>query len=267
MADKEIEFGSKEYVEKLKQCYNEQFLQVVDIIERNDFYGGVAERCVNFLGEKLGLTQDCHVLDLCSGIGGPARFLARKYGCKVTGIDITEFNYQTAQKRTREAGLDHLVNFVHGNALEIPFPDQSFTHVFGCDAWIYFPDKVQLYKSAYRVLKPKGVISFTDWASDIPNLHFHTEEFIGPNYIESIANYTSMLKVAGFDSIQHYDTTGPASKDILSTIYQQVIRRDKIIQAVGSEIYFVTLDMWAELIAYLSEGRATHGCFIAQKKQ
>lgn len=266
MVDKKIEFGSKEYREIINQYYSEPMLKIWDIIERNDFYGVAAERGVGFLGEKLGLTQDSHILELCSGIGGPARFFAKTYGCKVTGIDLSEFNYQTAQKRTKKAELDHLVNFIHGNALDTPFPDQSFTHVIGIDAWGYFPDKVQLYKAAYRMLKPKGLISFLDWHSDILGLHFHLEEFIGPWHIETITSYISMLKDSGFDIIQHYDTTDLVCKDILSTMYKQITRRDKIIESVGLEVYFAMLEMWAELIALPSEGKANPCCFIAQKK-
>lgn len=266
MVDKGIEVGSKEYREIMNQAYSEQMLQTYDIIGHNDSYGLGGEREVGCLAERLGLTKDSHVLDLCSGIGGPARFLVKNYGCKVTGIDITEFNYQTAQKRTKEAGLDHLVNFIHGNALEIPFPDQSFTHVFGCEAWTYFPDKVQLYKAAYRVLKPGGLISFIDGATDIQGLRLHVEEFLGPGQYESIENYTSMLKTAGFDQVQHYDTTEVVCKDILSALYKQIIRRDKIIESVGPEVYFGLLEIFAEYLALFSEGKMTHCCFIAQKK-
>jgi ubiquinone/menaquinone biosynthesis C-methylase UbiE len=144
MADKPIEFGSEAYREVINQTYNEELLRCVDIIERDDSYGIVAWRGIPFFGEKLALTPDSHLLELCSGIGGPARYFARTYGCKVTGVDLSEFNTRTAQKRTREAGLDHLASFVHGDALEVPFPDETFTHVFGCEAWCYFPDKVQL---------------------------------------------------------------------------------------------------------------------------
>lgn len=265
MADKKIEFGSKEYREIINQTYNEPLLKCVDITERNDFYGLVAWRGVPFLGEKLGLTPNSHLLELCSGIGGPARFFAKTYGCKVTGIDLSEFNYRTAQKRTKEAGLDHLVHFIHGNALEIPFPDESFTHVFGCEAWAYFPDKVQLYKAAYRVLKPGGVIAFLESACDTP-VRLHTEELLGPAQYESIAHYTSILKAAGFHAIRHYDTTEIASKDILSTMYQQITKRDQIIGSVGPELYFALLELWAEYLAFFSEGKLTHCAFIAQKE-
>jgi len=266
MATEGIEVGSQEYREIMSKAYNEKLLQYNDIIEHHDSFGLGGEKEIAFLAEKLGLTQDSRLLDLCSGIGGSARFLARTYGCKVTGVDISEFFCQTAQKRTNEAGLDHLVDFIYGNALENLLPDQSFTHVFGCDAWSYFPDKVQLFKEASRVLKPGGFISFLEAASDIPGLSVQADEHIGQGYHESTKDYLSMLKAAGFNQIQHHDTTEIACRDIISTIHKQVSRRDKIIASIGLERYFELLDMWAEYLALFSAGEMSHCCFIARKK-
>lgn len=265
MTDQQIEFGSKEYGEIINQTYDEGLLKCLDIAKRNDFYGIVAGRGIRFFGEKLGLTPDSHLLDLGSGIGGPARVFAKTYGCKVTGIDLSDFNHRTAQRRTKEAGLDHLVTFLHGNALDIPFAEQSFTHVFGCEAWCYFPDKVQLYKAAYRVLKHGGLIAFLEAACDSP-VRLHTEELIGLVQYESIARYTSMLQAAGFEAIQHHDTTELASKDVASGMYSLITKRDQIIASVGAEVYFSLLEIWAEFLAYFSEGQLTHCGFMGRKK-
>ncbi len=265
MTDRQIEFGSKEYSDIINQTYDEGLLKCLDIAERNDFYGIVAARGISFFAEKLRLTPDNHLLDLGSGIGGPARFFAKTYGCKVTGIDLSDFNHRTAEKRTKDAGLDHLVNFLHGNALDIPFPEQTFTHVFGCEAWCYFPDKLQLYKAAYRVLRRGGMIAFLEAACDTP-VRLHTEELIGLVRYESIGRYASMLEAAGFEAIQHYETTDLACKDVASGMYRLITRRDQIIASVGADIYFGLLEIWAELLAYFFEGKLTHCGFVAQKK-
>jgi SAM-dependent methyltransferase len=265
MLEKPIEFGSTEYREFINQTYDETLLQCMDILGRNDYYGIVAWGGIPFFGEKLGLTPDCDLLDLCCGIGGPARFFARTYGCKVTGIDLSEFNHRVAQQRTREAGLDHLVTCVDGDALAIPFPDEGFTHVFGCEAWCYFPDKVQLYKTAYRALKSGGIIAFLEAACESP-VRLRTEEHIAPVKYESIATYTSMLQAAGFESVHHYDTTELAKKDVASSIYRLITKRDQIIGSASADVYFALLEIWAEFLAYFSEGKLTHCGFIAQKK-
>jgi ubiquinone/menaquinone biosynthesis C-methylase UbiE len=265
MAEKQIEFGSAAYREVINQVYNEELLRCMDLIGRDDFYGIVAWQGIPFFGEKLGLTPDSHLLDLCSGIGGPARFFARTYGCKVTGIDLSEFNTRTAQERTREAGLDHLVFHLHGDALEVPFPAGSFTHVFGCESWCYFPDKVPLYQVAFRLLKPGGAIAFLEAACDAP-VRLHTEELLAPVHYESISRYSSMLRAVGFEPIQHYDTTEKAFSDVASSMYRLISKRGQIIEAVGAEGYYALLEIWAEFLAFFSEGKMTHCAVIGHKE-
>jgi ubiquinone/menaquinone biosynthesis C-methylase UbiE len=265
MAVPQIEFGSAAYGDAMNETYNEELLKCMDIIERDDYYGIVAWRGMPFFGDKLGLSPESHLLDLCSGIGGPARLFARAYGCKVTGVDLSEFNHRTARQRTREAGLDHLVSFVHGNALDVPFPDESFTHVFGCEAWCYFPDKVQLYKAARRTLKSGGTIAFLESACDAP-VRLHTEEHLATVRYESISDYASMLVAAGFGSVRHYDTTELASKDVASSLYRLITKKHQIIESVGAETYSALLEIWAEFLAFFSEGKLTHCGFIAERK-
>jgi SAM-dependent methyltransferase len=265
MPDKPMAFGSTEYREFIDQTYDETLLQCMDILGRDDFYGIVAWHGIPFFGEKLGLTPDSHLLDLGSGIGGPARFFARTYGCKVTGIDLSGFNQRAAQQRTAATGLDHLVSCIQGDALEIPLSEASFTHVFGSEAWCYFPDKVQLYTRAYRVLKPGGVIAFLEAACETP-VRLHSEEHLAPVKYESLANYTSMLRAAGFEAIQPYDTTELAKKDVASSLYRLMTRRDQILGSAGAEVYYALLEIWAEFMAYFSEGKLTHCGFIARKK-
>jgi ubiquinone/menaquinone biosynthesis C-methylase UbiE len=265
MLEKPMEFGSKEYKEFINETYDETLLHCMDILGRNDFYGIVAWRGIAFFGEKLGLTPESHLLDVGSGIGGPARFFARTYGCKVTGIDLSEFNHRAARQRTREAGLDQLVTCVHGDALAIGFPDESFTHVFGCEALCYFPDKMRLYQTVHRALKPGGIIAFLEAACESP-VRLRTEEHIAPFQYESITTYTSVLQAAGFESVHHYDTTELAKKDVASSLYQLITKKDHIIAAASAEVYFALLEIWAEFLAYFSEEKLTHCGFVARKK-
>jgi ubiquinone/menaquinone biosynthesis C-methylase UbiE len=256
-----VEFGSKEYRELIDQTYDDALLRCMDLLERDDFYGIVAWRGMRFFGEKLGLNQDSHLLDLGSGVGGPARFFARTYGCRVTGIDLSVFNHRAARERTRAAGLDHLTSFLHGDALEVSLPEECFTHVFGCEAWCYFPDKVKLYRAARRALKPGGVIAFLEAACDNP-VRLHTEEHLAPVRYESVSRYAAMLEAAGFESVQHYDTTELAFKDVAASVYRLITRKGQVVGSAGEEVYFALLEIWAEFLALFSEGKLTHCGFI-----
>jgi ubiquinone/menaquinone biosynthesis C-methylase UbiE len=125
-----------------------------------DHYGGTT--AVDRLMAAAGIRAGQQVLDVCSGMGGPARYIAWRSGAKVTGLDFTLSRHDGAQRLTRLAGLEHLVDFRHGNALEMPFDDASFDVVIGQEAWAHVPDKPRLVSEVARVARPGGTIAFTD---------------------------------------------------------------------------------------------------------
>lgn len=125
-----------------------------------DHFGGLD--AVDVLAGKAGIGADTRVLDVCSGVGGPARYLAGRYGCRVTGLDVTASRHATAERLTRMVGLDHRVDFRCANALDMPFADASFDVVIGQEAWAHVPDKPRLIAECARVVKPGGRIAFTD---------------------------------------------------------------------------------------------------------
>jgi len=125
-----------------------------------DHYGGVAAN--DALAAAARIDKDCHVLDVCCGMGGPARYLAHTHGCRVTGIDLAESRIEGARRLTRMAGLDGQVTLRTGNALDLPFADASFDVVISQEAFCHIPDKVRLIGQCARVLKPGGRMAFTD---------------------------------------------------------------------------------------------------------
>jgi sarcosine/dimethylglycine N-methyltransferase len=119
-----------------------------------DHFGGL--EAVDVLAEKAGITSGTRVLDVCSGMGGPARYLAHRLGCRVTGLDITPSRHESAMRLTRLVGLDQLVDFRLGNALDMPFADAAFDVVIGQEAFAHVPDKPRLIAECARVVKPGG---------------------------------------------------------------------------------------------------------------
>ena len=125
-----------------------------------DHYGGV--EAVEALAEAAGLSRGQHVLDVGSGMGGPARWLAHKFGCRVTGLDLTDSRVMGAKRLTERVGLSNLVEFVQGDATRMPFPPSHFDAVFSQEVWCHIPEKDALLAHCARVLKPGGKIAFTD---------------------------------------------------------------------------------------------------------
>jgi len=125
-----------------------------------DHYGGV--EAVEALANAAGIARGQHVLDVGSGMGGPARWLAHKFGCRVTGLDLTESRVTGARRLTERVGLSKLVDFVQVDATQIPFPPSNFDAVLIQEVWCHIPEKDALLAQCARVLKRGGKIAFTD---------------------------------------------------------------------------------------------------------
>jgi len=135
---------------------SEEVLQQHD----QDHYGGTA--ATDRLIAEAAVRADDVVLDVCSGMGGPARYLAWKTGCDVTGLDLTASRVEGATELTRAARLSGSVRFVHGDALAMPFEDASFTLAMAQESFAHIPDKPRLLAECARVLRPRGRLVFSD---------------------------------------------------------------------------------------------------------
>jgi len=114
------------------------------------------------LGEKLELRATARVLDVASGKGESAIFLAHTFGCEVVGIDFGAENVREATVRTEQAHLGHLVRFEQGDAERIAYPEASFDAVICECAFCTFPDKQAAAGEFARVLKPGGKVGLSD---------------------------------------------------------------------------------------------------------
>ena len=125
-----------------------------------DHFGGLA--ATDALAHLANIGKSDHVLDVCCGLGGPARYLAQHYGCQVTGIDMNQNRIDGARRLTERVGLEKKVSFHCANALASALPDDAFDLLIAQEAFGHIPDKPRLVIECVRVLKPGGSIAFTD---------------------------------------------------------------------------------------------------------
>ncbi len=114
------------------------------------------------LAACAGLTPGLTVLDVGCGLGGSARYLAEKYGCRVTGVDLTQEYIETAQALAAMVGLAGQAEFRQANALELPFPDETFDVAWTEHAQMNIPDKEGFFRELARVVTPGGRVAFHD---------------------------------------------------------------------------------------------------------
>ena len=105
------------------------------------------------------ITPSMHVLDLGCGIGGSSRYLASHCDCRVTGIDLTQEFVDVARELTTLCGLTDRIDFRRADALNLPFEDASFDHVWSYNVTMNIEDKIGLATEIARVLKPQGRFS------------------------------------------------------------------------------------------------------------
>ncbi len=119
----------------------------------DQFHGRGLEATEEVAG-VLAVAATDHLLDVGSGIGGPARYIADRFGCRVTGIDLTAEFCDVARYLTRLLGLEDRVAFEQGDALAMPFADASFDGAYSMNVSMNIADKAGFYKEVHRVLRP-----------------------------------------------------------------------------------------------------------------
>jgi SAM-dependent methyltransferase len=124
-------------------------------------------RGVDATRELLGLINPgskMHLLDIGSGVGGPARLAAQIYGSRVTGIDLTQEFCDVATMLTERSNLTDLVMIRQASALDLPFEDESFDAAYSQNVSMNIIDKETFYSEAFRILRPDSLFICAEYA-------------------------------------------------------------------------------------------------------
>ena len=232
-----------------------------------DHFGGLDR--VDRLAAAAGIDGTVQVLDVCSGVGGPARYLAHRFGCRVTGLDITASRHDAAIRFTAMVGLGHLVEFRLGNALEMPFDERSFDVVIAEEAFCHVPDKPRLIAECARVARPGGRIAFTDIlrrdALDNPAERRLQDEMTFQE-LESATGYRRLLEENGCEVVVQ-DDLGPLWTRILVdrlAMYRSL--EDTTVTAYG-RAHFERWDRaYTFFVGLFGGGKLTGGRFVAIRR-
>lgn len=232
-----------------------------------DHFGGVEAN--DILIAKAGIERGHRVLDVCSGMGGPARYIADRVGCKVVGLDFTRSRFQAAQRLTKMARLERLVTFEHGNALDMPFADAQFDVVIGQEAWCHVPEKPKLIAECVRVTKPGGVVAFTDilrkQALSSDEMDRLCREMTFPT-LESLEGYTALLEARGCRMV---------ARDDLSELWTQIlVKRLAMYRSLGAQTAAkfgdAQRDHWDRIYSFFvglfGEGKLGGGRFVFRRE-
>jgi ubiquinone/menaquinone biosynthesis C-methylase UbiE len=264
MATRTLDVG----IESVNEIYDGPGGVLWEMLMGEEIHVGGAKE-TDILAAKAGISAASRVLDVCSALGGPARHLAGKFGCTVVGLDATVKMHNEAQRRTTEAGLDGAVTFKLGNALDMPFRAGTFDVVWGQDAWCYVTDKARLIRECARVVKPGGVVAFTDWIEARPmsdELCAALNSFMAFPYLETLDGYAALAESAGLTVLEREDLTPHFARHVQG--YLEALtngHRAVIVAGYGQTMYEDVergLTMWRDASA---AGQVGRGRIIARR--
>jgi ubiquinone/menaquinone biosynthesis C-methylase UbiE len=164
------------------------------------------------LAKLAGITADMSVLDIGSGIGGPARFLAATFDCRVTGIELSEPFVEAARYLTERTGQSGLVSFQTASALELPFDDSRFNVVWMQHVAMNIPDRARLYREIRRVMKSGGRFATFDIVLNGGEPHYPLPWARTPatSFLLTAAATREAIESAGFRALAWQDDTEAA---------------------------------------------------------
>jgi sarcosine/dimethylglycine N-methyltransferase len=164
-----------------------------------DHYGGLGANDALAAAARIG--QGTRVADFCAGLGGPARYLAHRYGADVTGIELTPARVEGAAELTQLVGLSDRVRVLAGNVMDVPLGDASMDAVISQEAMLHVPDKGSALREARRILRQGGRLAFTDWIVNAP-LGARDADLLwrgmAAQNLQSAMDYRALLEEAGF---------------------------------------------------------------------
>ena len=127
-----------------------------------DHFHGRGLEATEDIANRLPVSGTDHVLDVGSGLGGPARYMARRFGCRVSGVDLTAEFCDVARHLTSRLGLEERVSFERCDALSMPYRDAAFDGAYSMNVTMNIADKRALYREIHRVLKPGAWLGLSE---------------------------------------------------------------------------------------------------------
>ena len=229
-----------------------------------DHYGGLP--AVETLARRAAIAPGMAVLDVCAGLGGPARFLAHRFGVRVTGLDLTHSRCAAGARLTALVRLGPLVRHVRGDAQVLPFRAGAFDAAVSQEGLLHVPDKGAVLAECARVLKPGARLAVSDWIVR-PRLGDNERrrlfEWMAAVSLQSLDGYRGLLARAGFDGILAEDLSGEWITILRERLRMYRALREQTVARLGQARYEEYNQLYGFFVGLVEAGKLGGGRFSA----
>jgi SAM-dependent methyltransferase len=209
-----------------------------------------------------------HILEIACGSGGPALYLARKFNCQITGLDINEEGIRTANQQALDMGITN-ARFQSADVNQrLPFDDGTFDAVMCMDSMNHFRDRLGYLQEWHRVLKPGKRALFTDpvvITGPVSNEELAARSNIGFFLFVSLEVTTNLINEAGFKLIRCEDVTGNIELTSGRWHASRQKHREDLIKIEGEERFEGLQKFFSTVHTLTSERRLSRFVFLAEK--
>jgi ubiquinone/menaquinone biosynthesis C-methylase UbiE len=231
-----------------------------------DHYGGLA--AVETLARRAGIGAGSRVLDVCAGLGGPARVLAHRRGCRVAACEINHGRAAGGHRLTRLVGLALRIVTVRADAVSLPFRSTSFDACISQEGLLHIDDKAAVLGECHRVLAEGGRLAFTDWIAQ-PRLgqreRERLREWMAATTLQSLDGYRALLGRAGFRAVEGEDV----SAEWRAVLRQRVTKfrgtRAEVVATLGEIRYDEYDQLFSFFVGLVESGKLGGGRFAATR--
>jgi SAM-dependent methyltransferase len=250
--------------------------QVLETIRKETFGQDIGQNSWTTVEEYdrfiswLDLRREHHVLEVASGSGGPALYVANHVGCRVTGIDANEAGIATAAQAVANSNQADRVTFAVADANSaLPFGDDSFDAVFCIDSMNHFPDRLKVFQEWRRVLRPGRRAVFTDpvvITGPVTNDELALRSSIGLFLFVPPGGNERLIGEAGFRLKRQEDVTENAALVSGRWHESRQRHRDALIEIEGEERFAGLQQFFASVHRLTSERRLSRIVYLVEKK-
>ena len=260
--------SESQVLDKLEQTGADTSILTVELLQHHDqdHFGGLA--ATDALARHAKINESTHVLDLCCGLGGPARYLAYHHGCRVTGVDMNTDRLAGAVRLTERTKLQDRVLFHHANALQTGLADETFDVIVSQEAFCHIPDKKTLITECARLLKPGGRIVYTDILarnSMTNEIRSRLENEMAFSELSTLEQYCHLLEEKGCQVVKVEDLSDDWAQILIDRLAMYRSLKEQTVSSFGLAHFQKWDRTYSFFVDLYRSGELGGGRFVARK--